>query len=81
MMKTVLTLLVVISLTGCAKPPKLDISLSLDKQSSGVIFVRVKVANTENRATVPIAVEVTGQAETNGRWDKPVRCCIRRRSC
>jgi hypothetical protein len=71
MMKTVLTLLVVISLTGCAKPPKLDISLSLDKQSSGVIFVRVKVANTENRATVPIAVEVTGQAETNGRWDKP----------
>jgi hypothetical protein len=71
MMKTFLSLLVVIGLTGCAKPPKLDVSLKLEKQSSGVIFVRVKVTNTENRATVPIAVEVTGQAETNGHWDKP----------
>jgi hypothetical protein len=71
MMKTFLSLLVVIGFTGCAKPPKLDVSLKLEKQSSGVIFVRVKVTNTENRATVPIAVEVTGQAETNGHWDKP----------
>jgi hypothetical protein len=71
MMKTFLSFLVVIGLTGCAKPPKLDVSLNLEKQSSGVIFVRVKVTNTENRATVPIAVEVTGQAQTNGNWDKP----------
>jgi hypothetical protein len=70
MMKTFLMLLVVLTLAGCARPPKLDISLKLDKQSSGVIFVRVKVVNTEDRATVPIAVELTGQAETNGHWDK-----------
>ncbi len=32
--------------------------------------MKVKVVNTEDRATVPIAIEVTGQAETNGHWDK-----------
>ncbi len=71
MMKTFLPLLVVLSLTGCSKPPKLDISLKMDKQSENLIFVRVKVINTEDRATVPIAIELTGQAETNGHWDKP----------
>jgi len=57
-------------LTSCAKPPKLDISLSLEKQKADLIYVKVKVVNTENRATVPINVEVTGQAESNGHWDK-----------
>ena len=69
-MKTFWVSLVVLSLTGCAKAPKLDVSLTLDKQSADLIFVRVKVVNTEDRATVPIAIEVTGQAETNGHWDK-----------
>ena len=64
-------LLVVLGLTGCAKPPKLVISLTLDKQQADLIFVKVKVVNTEDRATVPIAIELTGQAETNGHWDKP----------
>ncbi len=27
--------------------------------------------NLEDRATVPIAIELTGQAETDGHWDKP----------
>ena len=58
-------------LSACAKPPKLDISMSVEKQSADLIFVRVKVTNTENHATVPIAVEVTGQAENGGQWDKP----------
>ena len=70
-MKTFLLLLVVVvTLTGCAKPPKLDVTLSLDKQNANLIFVKVKVVNTEDRATVPIAIEVTGQAKTNGQWDK-----------
>ena len=69
-MRTFLLLLVVLSLTGCAKAPKLEVTLSLDKQSADLIFVKVKVINTEDRATVPIAIEVTGQAETNGQWDK-----------
>jgi hypothetical protein len=70
MMKSFLPLLVVLSLTGCAKAPKLDVSLSLDKQNADLIFVKVKVVNTEDRVTVPIALEVTGQTETNGHWDK-----------
>jgi len=57
-------------LAGCAKPPKLDVSLSLEKQNADLIFVKVKVVNTEDRATVPIAIELTGQAESNGHWDK-----------
>jgi hypothetical protein len=69
-MKTLLLVLVVLSMAGCAKAPKLDVSLSLDKQSADLIFVKVKVINTEDRATVPIAIEVTGQTETNGHWDK-----------
>ena len=70
MMKPFLPLLVVLSLTGCAKAPKLDVSLTLDKQNANLIFVKVKVVNTEDRATVPIALEVTGQTETSGHWDK-----------
>jgi len=73
-MKTFLVLLVgvagLIGLSGCAQAPKLDVSLSLDKQNAGLIFVKVKVVNTEDRATVPIAIEVTGQTETNGHWDQ-----------
>jgi hypothetical protein len=73
-MKTFLLLLVVaaglIGITGCAKPPNLNVSLSLDKQSADLIFVKVKVVNTEDRATVPIAIEVTGQTQTNGHWEK-----------
>ncbi|MGA2877717.1 MAG: hypothetical protein ABSG13_02075 [Bryobacteraceae bacterium] len=70
MMKTFLPLLVVLGLTSCAKAPKLEVSLSLDKQNTDLIFVKVKVVNTEDRATVPIALEVTGQTENNGHWDK-----------
>jgi len=69
-MKTLLLLFVAIIMAGCARSPVLDVSLSLDKPNADVIFVKVKVVNTEERATVPIAIEVTGQAETNGHWDK-----------
>jgi hypothetical protein len=69
-MKTLLPIGLLALLSGCAKPPKLDISLSLDKQSADIIFVKVKVVNIEDRATVPIAIEVTGQSETNGHWEK-----------
>jgi hypothetical protein len=71
MMKMFPLLLAVLSLIGCAKPPNLNISVTLEKQSADLVFVKVKVVNTEDRATVPIAIELTGQAETNGHWDKP----------
>ena len=64
-------LLAALILSGCAKPPKLDISMSVEKQNADLIVVKVKVTNTENHATVPIALEVTGQTENDGHWDKP----------
>ncbi len=70
MIKTFLVFAAFLLLAACAKPPKLDVSLSLDKQNDNLIFVKVKVVNTEDRATVPIAIEVTGQTESNGHWDK-----------
>jgi hypothetical protein len=69
-MKTSLLLIVALGLAGCAKAPKLDVTLSLDQQTPNLIFVKVKVVNTEDRATVPIAIEVTGQTRSNGRWEK-----------
>jgi hypothetical protein len=69
-MKTCLLFCVVIALAGCAKSPQLNVTLSLDKPNGDVIFVKVKVVNTEDRATVPIAIEVTGQTQSNGHWDK-----------
>jgi hypothetical protein len=70
MMKTFLPLLVAIGLAGCSKPPKLNVTLTLDKQNASLIFVKIKVVNTEDSATVPIALELTGQVENNGHWDK-----------
>ena len=70
MTKKLLFIAALTLLAGCAHSPQLDISMSLDKQKPDLIFVKVKVVNTEDRATVPIAVEVTGQAESNGHWDK-----------
>jgi len=71
MTKIFLPVFAALILIGCAKPPKLDISLSVEKQSADLVFVKVKVVNTEARVTVPIAIEVTGQAESDGHWDKP----------
>jgi hypothetical protein len=70
MTKTFLVVAVGLLLGSCAKAPKLDVSLSLAKQNADLIFVKVRVVNTEDRATVPIAIEVTGQAEKDGHWDK-----------
>lgn len=78
MIKTFLSPVVVVAgligglvgMTGCAKPPQLDVSLTLDKSNADVVFVKVKVVNVEDRATVPIAIEVTGQSQANGHWDK-----------
>jgi hypothetical protein len=67
---SVVLLVVVAGMTGCAKPPQLDVSMSLDKPNADVVFVKVKVVNIEDRATVPIAIEVTGQSQVNGQWDK-----------
>jgi hypothetical protein len=68
-LKILFTLLVVV-LVGCTHPPQLATSLDIQKQSGDLIVVKLKVANLEDHATVPLNVELTGQAEKNGHWDK-----------
>ena len=34
--------------------------------------MKLKVVNLEDRVTVPIALQLTGQSEQNGQWDKSV---------
>ena len=57
-------------LLGCAKPPKLSTSMDVQKEGDDMVVVKFKVVNLENRATVPINVEITGQAESDGHWSK-----------
>ena len=45
--------------------------MDIRKQSDGLILVKLKIANTEDRVTVPIALDLSGQAQVNGKWDKP----------
>jgi hypothetical protein len=57
-------------LAGCAHPPQLATSLDAHKDSDNLVVLKITVVNREDRVTVPIAIELTGQAETNGHWDK-----------
>ena len=68
-MKILLALLVAV-LVGCTHPPQLATSMDVQKQSGDLIVVKLKVANLEDHATVPLNIELTGQAEKNGHWDK-----------
>jgi hypothetical protein len=67
----VLTMLL-LTLWGCANPPQLATSLDVQKSpDNSLVVLQLKVTNLEDRVTVPIAVELTGQARTNGQWSKP----------
>jgi hypothetical protein len=63
-------MILLLALAGCAHPPQLATSLDFHKQSDNVILVKLKVANLEDRVTVPIAIDLAGQSEVDGHWDK-----------
>jgi hypothetical protein len=65
-----LSLMLLLGLAGCAHPPRLSTSITVQKKSDELILVTLKVANLENSVTTPIAIEVTGQARTGGHWSK-----------
>ena len=69
-MKVLLTAVLFLFLAGCAHPPQLTTSVDVQKKSDSLIVVTLKVMNTEDRVTVPINVEITGQARTDGHWDR-----------
>jgi hypothetical protein len=64
-------MIVLLALWGCAQPPQLATSLDIQKSSDGLVLVKLKVTNLEDRVTVPIALELTGQARTKDQWSKP----------
>lgn len=69
-MKALLIPVLLVVLAGCAHPPQLATTVDIQKKGD-LILVILKVTNTEDRATTPIALEITGQSRSNGQWDKP----------
>ncbi|HTA69453.1 MAG TPA: hypothetical protein VK776_14280 [Bryobacteraceae bacterium] len=71
-MKLFVLTMLLLTLWGCANPPQLATSLDVQKSpDNSLVVLQLKVTNLEDRVTVPIAVELTGQARTNGQWSKP----------
>ena len=70
-MKLLALMMLLLALYGCASPPQVATALDVQKSSDGLILVKLKVTNLEDRVTVPIALELTGQARTNDQWSKP----------
>jgi hypothetical protein len=70
-LKAMLISVLLLVVSGCAHPPQLTTTVEIQKKSDDLILVILKVTNTEDRATTPIALELTGQARSSGRWDRP----------
>ena len=58
-------------LAGCAHPPNLSTSLDIRKDSDNLVLLKLKIVNLDDSASVPIAVELTGETRNGGHWDKP----------
>lgn len=70
--KLIASTLLLAALSACAHPPQLTTSLDIRKDSPDLVVLKLKVVNLEDRVTVPIAIQITGQAEENGQWDKSI---------
>jgi hypothetical protein len=69
-LKRTLFAILTLALAGCAHPPQLSTTLDIRKDSENLVILKLKIVNLESSATVPVAVELTGEAEVNGHWDK-----------
>ncbi len=70
-MKYLPLLIAFLVLAGCAQPPRLTTILDIQKKSDELVLVKLQITNLEDRPTVPIAVELTGQTRTANQWSKP----------
>jgi len=70
-LKLLALVMLLLALYGCASQPQLATALDIQQGSDGLVIVKLKVTNLEDRVTVPIALELTGEARTNGQWSKP----------
>lgn len=71
-MKPLLPLILLLALAACAHPPKVSTTLDVQKDSANLVLLKLKVTNLEDRVTVPIAIQLTGEAQENGQWEKPI---------
>jgi hypothetical protein len=71
-LKILFPLILLAALSGCAHPPKLATTLDIHKDSPDLVILRLKIVNLEDRVTVPIALQLTGQSEENGQWEKSI---------
>jgi hypothetical protein len=69
-LKFIPVLIVVAALTACAHPPKLSTTFDATKDSNNLVLLKLKIVNLEDSVTVPIAIQLTGESESNGHWDK-----------
>ena len=71
-MKPFALMIVLLALWGCAHPPQLATSLNIQKSpDNSLVVLQLKVTNLEDRVTVPISIELTGEARVDGKWSKP----------
>ena len=70
MMKLPLVVALFVGLAACAHPPQLSFSLDLEKPAPDAIEVKLKVVNLEDSVTVPIAIDLAGEAQVAGHWEK-----------
>jgi len=70
--KLISSTLLLATVSACSHPPKLSTSLDVRKDSPDLVVLKLKITNLEDRVTVPIAIQLTGQAEENGSWDKSI---------
>jgi len=69
-LKFIPVLIAIAALCACAHPPKLSTTLDATKDSNNLVLLKLKIVNLEDSVTVPIAIQLTGQSESNGHWDK-----------
>ena len=71
-MRIVITAAVLFAIAGCARPSKISATLDITRKSPDIVLVMLRSKNLEDRATTPIAPEVTVQTRAGRTWEKPM---------
>jgi hypothetical protein len=71
-LKLVPLIIALLALWGCAHPPQLATNLHIERSPDrSLVVLALTVINLEDSVTVPISIELTGEARTDGHWSKP----------
>lgn len=70
-MKIFIAAAALLAIAGCARPSRISAALDITRKSPDIVLVMLRIKNLEDRATTPLAPEVTVQTRTGAAWDKP----------